>query len=100
MTTVTFSRTGGVVGNDLGLKLDLNTLPENEAERLNQLIDQADFFNLPENLAAQPSPDEFQYTLKVETGGDSHTIRCTDTSMPGNLRMLVKELTLLNIIHH
>lgn len=100
MTTITFNRTGGVVGNDLDLKLDLDTLPADESQRLMQLITNADFFNIAKNLAAEPSPDEFQYTVKVETDDSSHTVHSTDTTMPRDLRMLVKELTMLNIIHH
>ena len=100
MTTVTFSRTGGIVGNDLGLKWDLDNLPEDESERLMQLINQADFFNLPEKLAARSNPDEFQYTITVATEAASHTVHCTDTTMPRQLRILVKELTMLNILQH
>ena len=99
MTTITFNRSGGVVGNDLDLTLDLNTLPEHEAQRLMQLITNADFFNIPQNLAARSSSDEFQYNLKVESADASHSVQCTDTTMPSQLRMLVKELTMLNMIH-
>lgn len=100
MTTITFNRTGGVVGNDLDLTLDLDTLPDHEEQRLMQLITKADFFNLPANLAGRASTDEFQYSLTVETEAASHTVQCTDTTMPSQLRMLVKELTMLNVLHH
>ena len=99
MTTITFKRSGGVVGNEVDLDLDTNTLPENDAQRLLQLITNADFFNLPENLAPQTTPDEFQYTITVKAGHTSHTVHCTDTTMPAPLRLLVKELTMLKVLH-
>ena len=99
MTTITFKRSSGVGGNDLDLKLDTNTLPEDESQRIQQLITSANFFNIPENLATQSSPDEFRYTITVEAGQSIHTVDCTNTTMPEPLRPLVKELTMLKALH-
>jgi hypothetical protein len=99
MTTITFERSGGVIGNELRLDLDLESLADYEAERLQKLIDEADFFSLPPNLAANSTPDEFRYTITIENGDASHTIRTSDTTMPQALLPLVKELTMLNAIH-
>ena len=99
MTTIIYKRSGGVAGNNQDFTLDLNTMPEDEAQHILQLITNANFFNLPENLVAQPSPDEFEYTLTVEAGNSSHTIHCTDTTMPKPLRPLVKELMMLRVLH-
>jgi hypothetical protein len=99
MTSITFQRTGGIIGNELNLTLDLDDLPPDDAERLQKLIDKADFFNIPANLAGRSSPDEFQYVVEVDDGGRSHTVRTTDTSMPVSLLPLVKELTMQRILH-
>ena len=98
MTTVSFERSGGVIGNELRFDINLNTIPDDEAIQLMRLIDKADFFNVPENLAGSTSPDEFQYAIKVDNGGDTHTVRTTDTTMPENLRPLVRELTMMKIL--
>lgn len=99
MTTITFDRTGGLIANDLHLHIDLERLPEDEVERLQKLLADADFFNLPENLAGSASPDEFQYTVTVDNGGDRHSVRSTDTTLPDSVRPLIKELTMMRILH-
>src|SRR5688572_3012590 len=98
MTTITFERAGGVTGKDLHLDLDLNTLPEDESQHLLKLIDEADFFNIPERPAEQFATDEFQYKINVNAGQSSHTIHTSDSTMPKSLIPLIKELTMLNIL--
>jgi hypothetical protein len=99
MTTITFERSGGVIGNELRLDLDLESLADYEAEHLQKLMDEADFFNIPSDLAANSTPDEFQYVITVEDEDSSHTVRTSDTTMPRALLPLVKELTMLRAIH-
>ena len=98
MTTIKYQRSGGVIGNEIQLELDLNTLPDDEAQRLVQMITDADFFNIPEDLGAHATPDEFQYVITVHAGRSSHTVHVTDTTMPLNLIPLVKELTILRVL--
>ena len=100
MTTITFERSGGVVGNDLHLDLDLDTLPEDEAQHLMKLIDEADFFSIPEQTTGQFTPDEFKYTIVVNTDQANHTVHTSDSSIPKQLLPLAKELTMLKILHH
>ena len=100
MTIITFKRSGGVIGNELHFNIDLNALPDEEADRTLRLIDRADFFNIPENLAGSRSPDEFQYWIEVDNGGDSHTVEVTDTTMPESLRPLIRELTMIRVLRH
>ncbi|HXQ34334.1 MAG TPA: protealysin inhibitor emfourin [Anaerolineales bacterium] len=99
MTTITFERSGGVVGNDLHLDLDLDTLAEDEAQHLLKLIDEADFFNIPEQSTEQFTPDEFKYKIAVDAGQTSHTVYTSDSTIPKNLLPLAKELTMLKILH-
>ena len=98
MTTITFERSGGAAGKDLHLDLDLNTLPEDESQHLLKLIDEADFFNLPEHPAEQFTADEFQYTIGVKAGQANHTVHASDSTMPKGLLPLAKELTMLKIL--
>ena len=98
MTTITFERSGGAAGKDLHLDLDLNTLPEDESQHLLKLIDEADFFNIPEHPAEQFKADEFQYTIGVNAGHASHTVHASDSTMPKSLLPLAKELTMLKIL--
>ena len=98
MTTIKFHRSGGIVGNVIHLDLNLNDLPDNEAQHLIRLVTEADFFNLPENLSVQATTDEFQYSITVEAGRARHTVHVSDTTMPKDLLPLVKELTLIRVL--
>jgi hypothetical protein len=99
MTTINFKRSGGVIGNELQLDLELDSLPEDEAQRLQKMIDESDFFNIPEDLAGRSTVDEFQYEVAVDNGSEHHAISTTDTTMPKSLFPLVKELTLMRMLH-
>jgi hypothetical protein len=76
-------------------QIDLDQLPINAAGDIAQLIEQAEFFNLPENLIIRFNPDEYQYTITIDRGVMSHTVRTNDTTMPASLRPLVEELSAL-----
>ena len=98
MTTITFKRSGGFVGTGMKYELNLNQLPQNDANSLIHLIQQAEFFNIPENLIVKFNPDEYQYTITVDAGIISHTVRTNDTTMPASLRPLVDELSILRTV--
>jgi hypothetical protein len=98
MTTVTFERSGGIVGNAIDMNLQLESLPEGETERLQKLIDDADFFNIPANIGLAANHDEFLYKISVEDGDKFHSVRTTDTSMPKTLLPLVRELTMQRVL--
>jgi hypothetical protein len=100
MTTITFKRSGGFVGKGLRFQLKLDELPSNDARALIRLIEQAEFFNLPENLIVKFNPDEYQYTITVDAGVICHTVRTNDTTMPPLLRPLVDELSSLQTYAH
>jgi hypothetical protein len=93
MTTITFKRSGGFVGTGMKYELNLNQLPQNDARSIIRLIQQAEFFNIPENLIVKFIPDEYQYTITVDAGIICHTVRTNDTTMPASLRPLVDELS-------
>jgi hypothetical protein len=95
MATITFKRSGGFIGKGMRLRVNLDELPTNDARALLRLIEQAEFFKLPENLIIKFNPDEYQYTITVEAGVVCHTVRTNDTTMPACLRPLVDELSSL-----
>ena len=97
MTKITFDRSGGILGQELRLNLDLDTLPANEALKLLNQIQRSDFFNQPENLAGSATPDEFTYTVTVESGATHHRVRVTDTKTPDSLRSLLDMLSAIAV---
>src|SRR5262245_31074720 len=98
MTKIQFERTGGIVGQNIELDLDLDTLPASEALNLIHLIQEANFFKLPEDLVGTSTPDEFVYTLTVESGSSRHSVRASDTSSPESLRPLLNVLSTLAMV--
>lgn len=98
MTKILFERSGGIVGQDINLNLDLDTLPASEALNLIHLVQQANFFKLPEDSVATSTPDEFVYTVTVESGSSRHCIRTSDTSAPETLRPLLNVLSTLAMV--
>ena len=69
--------------------------PLSDARYLIRLIEQTGFFGLPENPFMEFNPHEFRYTITVDAGIITHTVRTPDTSMPKSLRPLVDELSSL-----
>ena len=98
MTTIMFKRCGGFIGTGMRFQLDLDQLPIKDARYLVRLIEQAEFFNLPENMIIKFNPDEYQYMITVDLGMTSHTVRTNDTTMPAPLRPLIDELSALKSV--
>jgi hypothetical protein len=96
MAKITFKRSGGFVGRGMRFELNLNNLPISTVRNITRLVEEAQFFDLPENLIKNFKPDEYQYTITVDAGITNHTVYTNDSTMPSSLRPLVKELTLLS----
>lgn len=96
MTKINFQRTGGFLGHQVGTELDLNEMPEEESQDLQRLILETNFFNIPQNMIAPASPDEYEYTVTVEAGNSHHTIHTSDSNAPESLRPLLEKLSNLS----
>ena len=95
MAKITFKRSGGFVRRGLRFELNLNNMPLSAVRNITRLVEEAEFFDLPENLIRNFQPDEYQYTITVDAGITNHTVRTNDSTMPTSLRPLIKELCLL-----
>jgi len=93
MTMINFRRTGGAMGREMNMDLDLGSIPAPASQRLHNLLDDANFFEIPVVNDLMPSPDEYTYMITVIAGNSLHTVHVSDTSMPKALRPLVEELT-------
>jgi hypothetical protein len=93
MTTIHFERSGGLLGDDIKLDLDLNQIPDDEAQALRQMLTDSDFFQIPENLNGTATPDEYSYVIQVRAGQSEHTVHVNNTTMPGSLSPLVAALS-------
>ena len=95
MTKIHYKQTGGVLGRDVATEIDLNEIPSDEAQEIMRLITEANFFSIPQNFIAQSAPDEYEYTITVESGNTQHTIQTSDANAPESLRPLLGKLSAL-----
>lgn len=93
MTKISFERTGGFMGRKVTVNINLDELPEEQAEVLDDLLGKSDFFNQPADLTKPAAPDAFTYNITVSSGERQHSVRCSDTTMPDDLRPLLEELS-------
>ena len=95
MTRINFKRTGGVTGREVDADIDLNELPDSGAQELTRMLTETNFFKVPQNLIAHAAPDEYEYTITVESGNSHHTIHTSDSTAPESLRPLLIKLSTL-----
>lgn len=89
-----FERAGGFAGVRLTVDLRTDTLPQEDQMRLQQLVEEADFFTLPAELRdSSTTPDEFTYTVAIETSDRRHTVETTESAAGPMLRPLLEWLT-------
>jgi hypothetical protein len=95
MTKINFRKTGVFIGRKVESDMDLNEIPEEESQELQRLLLDANFFNIPQNLIAASSHDEYEYTVTVDAGNSHHTVHTSDSSAPESLRPLLEKLSTL-----
>lgn len=90
---ISIERTGGVAGITIATAVDVKDLSSDEAQKLRQMVEESDFFKLPEKITSRsPQPDRFQYELKIEDNGRQHTVTVSEEVVPAKLQSLVKWL--------
>ena len=90
---ISFERSGGFAGITMKTAVDEKDLALDEAQKLRQLVEEADFFNSPGKIMSQsPQPDRFQYELRLEEKGRQHTVAMSEETMPAKLKPLVNWL--------
>lgn len=87
---VIFKRIGGFSGIKKQLILDTDKLSQEEGNRLETLVIQADFFDLPlKSISYTPAVDRFYYIIRIEEGKRNHQIEMDETEIPTQLHELV-----------
>jgi hypothetical protein len=93
MTMINFKRTGGLMGKEMTMDFDLASMPTAISERLQSLLLDSNFFEIPVVNDLRVRPDEYEYAITVVSGNSIHTVHVSDTSMPNPLRPFVEQLT-------
>jgi hypothetical protein len=90
---ISFERSGGFAGITMKTAVDEKDLAPGEAQKLRQLVEEADFFNSPGKIVSRsPHPDRFQYELKLEEKGRQHAVTVSEEALPQKLKPLVNWL--------
>jgi len=85
--------TGGFGGLTTKKTIDSEKLIAEQANRIRQLVDASDFFNLPPTIAySGQARDFFQYKLTVESEGKKHTVVVDEPAAPPALKPLIQFL--------
>jgi len=90
---ISIERSGGFAGLTMRTTVDEKEVAADEALKLRQLVEEANFFNLPGKIVSRsPQPDRFQYELRLEEKGRQYAVMVSEEVMPEKLKPLVKWL--------
>ena len=91
-----FERSGGFAGMRVTATINTDTLSPDDAQKLHEMMDAADFFNLPSVIRAPTrAADSFQYKVTVTDHGQQHTVETGESAASVELRSLLRQLTIL-----
>lgn len=97
---IKFERTGGFAGMRIATDLKLDDLSDDQAQTISELLDDLDFEELPEQMMNEEGmPDQFTYTITVETKKGEHTVVTGDVSAPEKMQELLQLLNRLARTH-
>ena len=93
---IEFERTGGFTGMPLSARIDTATLPAEQARALQDVVDDARFFNLPAKISAPAqAADVYHYHVTIESAGKRHTVDADEVAASPGLQTLLQQLTQL-----
>ena len=93
---VLFERTGGFAGMRVTATIDTESLSQQEARELVEMVHSAGFYELPAVIAAQaPGADRFNYKLTVKDELREHTVRVGESAVSEELETLLQRLNTL-----
>jgi hypothetical protein len=88
---VSIERSGGFAGITIKTAVEEKDLSPDEAQKLQEMVEEVDFLNLPEKIISPSSqPDRFQYELSLEKSGRQHTVTVSEEALPKKLIPLIK----------
>jgi len=89
-----FKRSGGFMGIPVQGEVDTSSLPADQAEIIESMLDEAQFFDLPSEPPAQTNAaDRFTYELKVVRNNTEHTVYFSEQDASVEINTLVRHLT-------
>jgi hypothetical protein len=96
MMHIYFKRSGGFMGIPVQTEIDTTSLPAEQAETIENMLDEANFFDLPSNPSQVNEADRFTYKLTVISDEAEHTVYFSEHDAPVEINTLVRHLTILS----
>lgn len=88
---IRFEQSGGLIGKRKRFDNERNELNDHELAKIRALINQSDFFDMPEPQVRE-IPDAHIVMMQIEDEGRSRTMIFTRETAPEVLKDLIKEL--------
>jgi hypothetical protein len=88
---INLSKSGGITGLIGSLKIDTESLSEEEKAHIKEYIKETNFFNLPSKFPFERSgaADYYSYEITIEDGNNKKTVIANDITMPPKLREFI-----------
>ena len=86
---MTITRGGGLAGITRQTELASDALVDDDAAKLHEQVEGADWLHVEAREAPGLHPDEMSYEVTVEDQGQTTTRRFTDRTLPESLRSLI-----------
>lgn len=90
----------GILGSVSPRTIDTEILPKSQTAKLDRLLQQSDFFDLPSETSrianTKGAADYYTFIITGEKGKKKHSVKFTDLSMTRDLNELVKSVSKLS----
>ena len=71
--------------------LDTKSLPTEKSKKLEELVEESDFFNLKDSVPRAGAADYYTYSITIEKeDGSENTVKLSDFTMPKEIKNLLK----------
>jgi hypothetical protein len=94
-TKIHFERKGGFVGNRISAEIDTSLLPQDEKERVQNLVNSSNVLNYVPSSSSpdMPAADLFEYLIIIQTDDMKvHKVEIRDRGTPYGLEPLINYL--------
>ena len=82
-------RTGGIAGLKVRAEVDSEQLPPAQKREMKKLVEEAKLFDQPAKPGGRAWPDQFQYEITIEDGGETHSFVTNEAAASDELLELV-----------
>ena len=80
-----------VIGSEHVARIDTKELSLEEAAKLFNLVESANFFSLPSKILSPETRSQgFDYDLTIKFAGEQHTVFTQDVAVPSSLKPLLE----------